>query len=133
MTQARVQKSRRLLELQRSLQRLEEGKIAGLRGRQSELASLQEELVNTLNTEEGLRGLFVPMIVRRLQSLGDESGRLSEELERRLRTLQTLAGRTKCAERRSRSHEEDFARKQAEKELLEIIERLAGPKDASLP
>jgi hypothetical protein len=133
MTQARVQKARRLLELQRSLQRLEEGRIAGLQGRQTELASLQEELVNTLNTEEGLRGLFVPMIVRRLQSLGDESGQVSDELARRLTTLQTLAGRTKCAERRSRNYEEDYARAQAEKELLEIIERLAGRKDASLP
>lgn len=133
MIEQRMQKARRLLELNRSLQRLEEGRIAGLRSRQDELAALQEEIVNALNTEEGLQGLFVPMIVRRMKSLGDESARVAGEMERRLQTLQKLAGRTKIAERRSRSYEQELAKIRAEKELLDIIERLARPGDASLP
>jgi hypothetical protein len=133
MIEVRLKKARRLLELNTSLQRLEEQRIAGLRSRQAELAALQEEVAGSLNADDGLRGLFVPLIVRRLKSLGEESARLAEELERRSRALGVLARRTKHAERLSRTYEQQHARIRAEKELLDVIERIARPEDASLP
>jgi len=133
MLKARMQKARRLLDLHRDLQRLEEERIAGLRRRQAELAAEEQEAINSLNNDAELQGLFVPVIVKRLTSLGDQAKRLSEEIERRTRALRALAARTKSAERLSRSYEQQHTRAEAQKELLDIIERITQPKDASLP
>lgn len=133
MIEARMQKARRLLEIHRNMQRLEEVKVASLRSREAELAAMQEDIVTALNSGEGLQGMFVPMIVRRLKSLGEEAARVAQELAARLRSLQTIAGRTKLAERRSRGYEQELAKSRAEKELIEIIERIARGDDASLP
>lgn len=133
MIEARLKNARRLLDLHKGLQRLEEERITGLRSRQAELAALQGELCGSLNTDEGPQGLFVPVIVRRLKSLSEESVRVAEELERRSRALSVLASRTKCAERLSRTYEQRHARARAEKELLDVIERITRPEGASLP
>ncbi|MDP1731617.1 MAG: hypothetical protein WC684_02635 [Hyphomicrobium sp.] len=133
MLEARLRKARRLLDLHRDLQRLEEERIAGLRRRQDELAVLQEEIFNSLNGDEGLQGLFTPMIVRRLKSLGDESLRVAEELKRRSEALLAISARTKHAERLAHTYEQGHNRASAERELRDIIERIARPEDASLP
>lgn len=133
MTQARMQKARRLLDLHKDLQRLEEERIVGLRSRQSELAAQQDEIVASLNSDAGPQGLVMPLILRRLTSLGEEAKRIDEEIERRARALRAIASRTKHAERLSRTYEQLHTRSRAEKELLDIIERITQPKDASLP
>jgi hypothetical protein len=133
MLEARLKKARRLLDLHRDLQRLEEERISGLRHRQDELAVLQEEIFNSLNGDGCLQGLFAPMIVRRLKSLGDESLRVAEELKRRSEALLAIAARTKHAERLARTYEQTHNRASAERELRDIIERIARPEDASLP
>jgi hypothetical protein len=133
MIEARLQKARRLLEVQRGLQRLEEARIAALQGRRAEIAALQVELLDALNADEGPQGLLVVAIVRRLKNLDEEAARLAEELEIRSAALREHAGRAKFAERRSRTYEQQHARALADKELLEVLERLIRPKDASLP
>jgi len=133
MIQARMQKARRLLEVQRGLQKLEEGRIAVLQSRRAELGALQEELLNALNADDEPSGLLVDVIVRRLKNLGEEAAHIAEELERRSAVLREHAGRVKCAERRSRTYEQQHARALADKELLEAIERIIRPEDASLP
>jgi hypothetical protein len=133
MVEARMKRARRLLEVQEELKRLEEARVAGLQLRQSEIAALQEELVTALNRDDGPPGLMVTAIVRRLKSLNDEASRNDEELKRRTAELQTHAGRAKWAERRFRDYEQQATRVRTQKELLDIIERIIGPKDASLP
>ena len=98
-----------------------------------QLASLQEEIVGSLNADERIQDLLVPVIVRRLKSLSAESTRLAAELERRYHALRTIASRTKCAERLSHTCEQQHARACAEKELRDIIERIAQSDYASLP
>ena len=132
MTEARMRKAQRLHNVQKSLQRLEEDRISMLRGRQVELASLQEQIVGALNSD-GAQDLLVSAIVRRLKSLSEESVRLAAELERRYQILRTIAPRTKCAERLSNTYEQQHERTQAEKELRDIIERIAHSEYASLP
>ena len=133
MTAARMQKAQRIHDVQKSLQRLEEERIAVLQSRQAELASLQEEIVGSLNADERIQDLLVPVIVRRLKSLSAESTRLAAELDRRYHALRLIASRTKCAERLSQTYEQQHARACAEKELRDIIERIAQSGDASLP
>jgi hypothetical protein len=132
MTEARMRKAQRLHNVQKSLQRLEEDRISLLQGRQAELASLQEQVVGALNSD-GAQDLLVSAVVRRLKSLSEESVRLAAELERRYQTLRTIAPRTKCAERLSNTYEQQHERALAEKELRDIIERIAHSEYASLP
>jgi hypothetical protein len=133
MIKARMQKAQRVLKAQRDLQRIEEGKVAALRSQQAELSALQEEMLGALSKEDGLQGLFIDATVRRLKKVSEEGARLAEELERRSAALLVHAGRAKCAERRSRTYEQEHARAAAQKELLDVIERFIQPKDASLP
>jgi hypothetical protein len=133
MTEARMRKAQRLHSVQKSLQRLEEDRISILRNRQAELASLQEEIIGSLNSDEMVQDLLVSAIVRRLKSLNEESVRLAAELERRYQALRTIAPRTKCAERLSNTYEQQHEHARAEKELRDIIERIAHSEYASLP
>ena len=133
MTEARMRKAQRLHDVQKGLQRLEEGRISVLRSRQAEIASLQEEIIGSLNSDGQIQDVLVSAIVRRLKSLSEESIRLAAELERRYQALRTIAPRTKCAERLSNTYEQQHARASAEKELRDIIERIAHSEYASLP
>jgi hypothetical protein len=133
MAETRMRRARRLLEVQEQLKRLEEARVAGLQLRQSEIAALHEELVSALNRDDGPSGLMVTAIVRRLKSLNEETSRNVEELNRRMAELQIHAGRAKWAERRFRDYEQQVNRIRTQKELLDLIERIITPKDASLP
>lgn len=133
MIETRMHKARRLLEVNRGLQRLEESRIAALQGRQAELASLQEELLGVLNKDEAAQDLMVNAVVRRLSSLNEEAASIAEELERRMLALQAHAGQAKCAERRFRAYEQEHEKSRAQKELLDVIERAIRAGDASLP
>jgi hypothetical protein len=133
MTEARMRKARRLHDVQKGLQRLEEDRIALVQNRRAELASLREELIGALAAEGGLQDLLVPLIVRRLKSVSEESTQLAAELERRYQALRAIASRTKVAERLSQTCEQQHARAVAEKELRDIIERITQSEHASLP
>ena len=133
MVETRMERARRLLQVQEQLKRLEEARVAGLQLRQSEIAALQEELVSALNRDDGPSGLMVTAIVRRLKSLNEETSRNVEELNGRMAELQIHAGRAKWAERRFRDYEQQVNRIRTQKELLDLIERIITPKDASLP
>lgn len=133
MIEQRVRKSRRLLAVQQDLQRIEEERIASLKRRQAELSTLQEEAIGALSSDEALQGVFTPVIVKRLQSLGEEKLRIDAEMERRLQILRAAATRTKYAEKLARGYEQQRAKTVSEKELMDVIERALRIDDASLP
>jgi hypothetical protein len=133
MIAARKRKAQRLLDVQQDLQRLEEMRVAGLKSRQNEIAVAREELAVTLNGDESLREIALPMIVKRLKLLGEESVRVDTEIHRRSQMLLALAGRTKQAERLLRALEQQHERAMSDKELLDMIERALRSDDASLP
>jgi DNA repair exonuclease SbcCD ATPase subunit len=132
MIKQRLNKARRVLEVQQDLQRLEEVRVAGLRSRQAEIAASREELVATLSNEAMPRQLLLDAIVRRLKSLSEEEVKVAKELERRSELLRQHASRAKCAERRSRDYEQQDAKARADKELQEVVDRVGRPGDASL-
>jgi hypothetical protein len=133
MTQARLRKAKRLLEVQREMQRLEEGRVAALRARQGEIATEQEEIVAALNADEALQGLFVAATARRLKRLSEEETRVTQDVEQRTAALRTQAGRTRYAEKQAEACERELEAAAAKNDLLEIIERSVRAKDASLP
>ena len=133
MIKARLEKAKRLLDLSCDLQRLEEERLARLRNRQAEIATQQEELVGSLNSDASLQGLLMPVIVRRLKGLGDEATLVEQDIERRTSALRGLATRTKYAERLSRNYQQQHTRIEGEKELLDVIERILRTDGARLP
>lgn len=133
MIAGRMRKAQRLHRIHENLQRLEEERISGLRRRQVDLQDQQEEMVNSLNAEDDIQTMLMPMIVRRLKALREEAGRVDDEIERRVKGLQAIAARTKFAERLTDAYEQQYERVQEEKELIEAIERAGRAKDASLP
>lgn len=133
MIAARMRKAQRLHRIHENLQRLEEERVSGLRRRQVDLEVRQEEMVNSLNAEDDLQAMLMPMIVRRLKALREEAGRVGDEIERRVKGLQAIAARTKFAERLTDTYEQQYERAQEQKELIDAIERAARTKDASLP
>jgi len=132
MIKQRLNKARRVLEVQQDLQRLEEVRVAGLRSRQAEIAASREELVATLSNEAMPRQLLLDAIVRRLKRLSEEEVKVAKELERCSELLRQHASRAKCAERRSRDYEQQDAKARADKELQEVVDRVGRPGDASL-
>ena len=133
MIEQRVRKSRRLLAVQQDLQRIEEERVAGLKRRQVEISTLQQEAIDALSADEALQGVFTSIIVKRLQALGEEKLRIDAEMERRLRILQAAAARTKYAEKLNRGYEQQRAKTISDKELMDVIERALRIDDASLP
>lgn len=133
MVKARLEKAKRLLDLSRDLQRLEEDRLAQLRNRKAEIAVQQEELIGSLDSDTSLQGLLMPVIVRRLKGLGDEATLVEQDIERRTSSLRSLATRTKYAERLSRNYQQQHTRMEGEKELLDVIERVLRTTGARLP
>jgi len=133
MVKARLEKAKRLLDLSRDLQRLEEDRLVQLRNRKAEIAVQQEELIGSLDSDTSLQGLLMPVIVRRLKGLGDEATLVEQDIERRTSSLRSLATRTKYAERLSRNYQQQHTRMEGEKELLDVIERVLRTTGARLP
>ncbi|WP_072370950.1 hypothetical protein [Hyphomicrobium sp. NDB2Meth4] len=129
MIKQRLKKAKRLHDVQESLQQIEEERIARLRARKDDIARQQSEIVSALSADAGLERLYVG----RLKSLSEESTRIDKEIEFRSRTLLAIATRTKFAERLVRNYAQQDAKVDAEKQLLDIIDRIARGDDASLP
>jgi len=129
MIKQRLKKAKRLHDVQESLQQIEEERIAGLRARKSDIARQQNDIVTALSADAGLERLYVG----RLKSLSEEVVRVDKEIEFRSRTLLAIATRTKFAERLVRNYQQQDAKVDAEKQLMDIIDRIARSDDASLP
>ena len=129
MVKQRLKKAKRLHDVQESLQQIEEERILRLRARKDDIARQQADIVSALSADAGLERLYVG----RLKSLSEEATRVDKEIEFRSRTLLAIATRTKFAERLVRTYEQQDAKVDAEKQLLDIIDRIARGDDASLP
>jgi hypothetical protein len=80
-----------------------------------------------------LHGLFLDATVRRLRSVAEEAARLEQQREQQSRKLLASATRLKSAERLLDAAEREAQLELEKKELLDLIEQLAAPADASLP
>ncbi len=129
MIKQRLKKAKRLHDVQESLQQIEEERIARLRARKEDIARQQSDIVSALSADAGLERLYVG----RLKSLSEEATRIDKEIEFRSRALLAIATRTKFAERLVRNYAQQDAKVDAEKQLLDIIDRIARGDDASLP
>jgi CRP-like cAMP-binding protein len=124
---ARARKVNRILGVQRQLQRIEEYRLAELRGRLEQLGSDQRELIAALNEDDALQGLFIDSMARRLKSLSDAASKTAAETEAQAARLLEQSGRLACAERLAEAADLDALRAGERRALTEAIEQLAAP------
>ena len=129
----RAKKARRLLQVLEQLHQIEERKKLELQRRYDELERSQEEVINALNTEDALHGLFIDTTAKFLKSLAQEAQRVAEARELQSEKLRERATNMKTAERLTDNLEQIVARNVGEKELQDVIERYTGRRGASLP
>ena len=129
----RARKARRLLNVQEQLHQIEERKKIELQRRHDDLERSQLEVINALNADDALHGLFIDTTAKFLKSLSLEAQRVAEAKTLQMERLRVRATEMKSAERLKDSLEQIVARQGDEKELQDVIERYTGLKRASLP
>jgi len=130
----RLAKVRRIQAVQAELHRLAEWRLAGLARKQQELAEEQTVLIETLNDEDQLHGLFVGAMARRLRTLAGETERVKVAHEAQTDRVLDEARRLKQAERMVDRVSVDHRRETEKRDLQALVEALlARRRDASLP
>ena len=129
----RAKKARRLLNVLEQLHQIEERKKLELQRRHDELERSQLEIINALNADDALHGMFIDTTAKFLKSLAHEAQRVAEARELQSEKLRERATKMKTAERLKDSLEQIAARRGGEKELQDVIERYTGRRGASLP
>lgn len=129
----RAKKARRLLNVLEQLHQIEERKKLELQRRHDELERSQLEIINALNADDALHGMFIDTTAKFLKSLAHEAQRVAEARELQSEKLRERATKMKTAERLKDSLEQIVARRGGEKELQDVIERYTGRRGASLP
>ena len=129
----RLNKIERILAVQEKLHRLAEWKLAKIEERQAGLTSERRSLVDALNGNDLLQGLFVEAMAKRLAALARETDRVSREREEQVRQLFAEAlrlGRTeRMTETLRRQHAEDLWKRS----FRDILESVGRKRDASFP
>ena len=129
----RAKKARRLLNVLEQLHQIEERKKLELQRRHDELERSQVEIINALNADDALHGMFIDTTAKFLKSLAHEAQRVAEARELQSEKLRDRATKMKTAERLKDSLEQIVARQGDQKELQDVIERYTGRRGASLP
>lgn len=125
MADDRVVRLGRILKVQQQLHRAEEWRLAEIEQQIASLETDQRELIEALNADNGLEGLFLDATARRIRSLAD-TARLAEgdRAAQAAKVLETGA-RLKAAERLMQRAEAQARRDAEASDLREIMERLA--------
>lgn len=126
MAEDRVARIGRILKVQQQLHRAEEWRLAEIEQQLQSLETGQQELIDGLNSETGLQGLYMDATVRRIKSLGDAAR--TAETDRAIQSGRVLetGSRLKAAERLMQRAEADARREEEESQLKEAVERLAA-------
>lgn len=129
----RVDRVGRILALQRQLHRIEEWRLADVQRRIAALEVAQQELINALNEDDALHGLFIDTLARHLRALSEEAGQLMVEKELQSHRLIEHTSRLKAVERLFAQVDEALARATDRKALDQLIDSLVSRRAASFP
>jgi hypothetical protein len=130
---SKADKTRRILVAQQQLHRIEQWRMAELERHLAELEALQVELISALNDTNALHGLFIDTTARRLSTTAEQAERVAREKEVQSLKVKEHAVRVKISERLTLAQEQEAAREQEAKELLDVVEQAVGHKRTSLP
>jgi hypothetical protein len=129
----RLKRARRLLDVLSQLHEIEEHRKLVLERRFNELERSQRDVIEGLNRDDALYGMFIDTSARFLKSLAQEARQVADAKDRQTQVVLERATKKKTAERLASNLDERVARSNKERELHDIIERYAAKRDASLP
>jgi hypothetical protein len=129
----KMHKAERLVAAMTKLHRMEELKKIELQRQLGELRQSEVDIITGLNSEDGLRGMFMDTSTRFLRSLAREAQRVSEAHQRQSKKLLERAGKLRRAEKLRDAVRRGRLQGEGQKHLAEVIERYAGKRSASLP
>lgn len=131
--QKRAAKAKRILAAQQKLHRMEQWKLAELQQRLAALKAAQVALIEALNGENALHGLFIDTTARRLGSLAEEEQSVMRATSEQALRTKEHAVRARVSERFAHATAQDLEREVERKELMEIIDQLLATGRTSLP
>ena len=117
----------------KKLHRLEELKKIELQHQLSELQRSEEAIIDTLNREGVLQGMFMDTTSRFLRSLARQAERVSEAQQHQSKKLLDRAGKLRQAEKLRDRHSQRRRKDDGDKHLNDVIERYSGKGGTSLP
>lgn len=126
MADDRVARIGRILKVQQQLHRAEEWRLSEIEQQIAGFETDQRELIDGLNSETGLQGLFLDTTVRRIKSLGDAARAADVERAVQARRVLETGARLKAAERLMQRVEAEARRTAEEQDLREVVERLTS-------
>ncbi|MGO4707451.1 hypothetical protein AB4072_16940 [Microvirga sp. 2MCAF38] len=129
----RLRKTQRILKVQEQLQKMAEWRLASLKRQAIELRNAQEDLIQTLNHDDALHGLFVESTARRLQQLAAQEGQVEQAQSEQGKVVLDRAMQVKRTERIVDTLALEHRRAGEKKDGLALLDRLATKSDASLP
>jgi len=129
----RLKKIERIRTVQERLHQLAEWKLGELDREKAELASGQKALIEALNQDEHLQGLFVEAMARRLNALARETDRVNLARAAQNRRLVEEGLRLKRTERMSAAARRQYLETLKKHGFEDLLETLAAIDKASLP
>jgi hypothetical protein len=129
----RLRKTVRLLNVQEQLHKMAGWKLAALQRQASELQNAQTVLIETLNSDEILHGLFVESRAQRLQALAAEETQVKLAQEVQSKIALERAMQMKRTERMVGTLTLEHRRMEEKKDYLALLDGLATKSNASLP
>ena len=129
----RLEKVARVVRVQKRLHQLAELRVAELDAAKRDLESGQASLLEALNRDASLQGLFIEAMARRLGVLARETERVGQALNVETSRLFDEALRLKRAERLSGRVRQAYLAEAWKRGFEQLLARLAASEDASLP
>ena len=129
----RLKKVARVVRVQKRLHQLAELRVAELDAAKRDLESGQASLLEALNRDASLQGLFIEAMARRLGVLARETERVGQALNVETSRLFDEALRLKRAERLSGRVRQAYLAEAWKSGFEHLLARLAASEDASLP
>ena len=129
----RVRKIERILKVQEHLQREAELRLSKLERESQEIRNAQEVLIHTMNDHETLHGLFVDVAAKRLQVLSAQASRVDTAKTAQKAVTFDRAMQARRTEKMLSGLKEDERQQTEKKDLVAILESLAGRDGTSFP
>jgi hypothetical protein len=120
----RLESMERVLAVQRQLRQLAEAKLTELQRREAALEASRHELVEALNGDTMLHGLFIDAMARRVRSVSTEIADLERAKEAQTKRLLEQTGRQKRAERVASSLDREYRAHLEKRDLAELIDMM---------
>jgi hypothetical protein len=131
--QARLKSLRRILAVQKDLQRLAEWKLATLQRKEADLQKDQERLVTYLDEDHSFTPTYAKTIADRLRALAADRQRAAVEKQIQAERVLDQTRRLGQTERRVDTAAALLRRIEERQDLAEVIEAQVNRKQASLP